>query len=157
MKATPQVGDVYFVRSEGGVYDFGQYLGIVLETGPQMTFWRGDSSDFENSEFLFGPIFVGILHPIKMRKWTLVGNFSLKVAPTVEFLSFHPARTGELPIWMHSVGMKITMLGTNVPIHLKELETDVIWSSELIEKRLRTGKNFFSFESMLSAAQEGRN
>ncbi len=92
---------------------------------------------------LFTPILVGIGHAIRSGRWERLGNVTPQRFQYPRFLMHAGGVT-----WYLFDGKREKLVGSVVPPELRTLETLTVWSAELLEERLASGENPFSYEAI---------
>jgi len=125
-----------------------------LDEGPLIQIYRCPPRWTVDNGFLacpkpFPPIVAGIGAATKSSRWTIVGNVTLDCIEVPKFLASNARKGIRQATWWLKENGKDEKIGLVVPEHLQGLEVLVVWSAELIEERLETGVNPFSYERMV--------
>lgn len=143
----PRVGDIVLIEKNAHFMVIGHYLVADRENGPFVQFFRCSvnwtpSLGFEGCEPLFPPLLVGIGYAVRTGRWSVIGNVKPARVQIPRYLMQGPGDT-----WFLFEGGSERMLGTEVAEELQDLETLSVWSPEMIEERIRSGINPFSYQS----------
>lgn len=154
MKRTrAKVGDIVSVPVDDGRIVIGHYLSDDPENGPIVQFYSCPltwvpSNGVGNCTPLFLPIIVGIVHACRIGRWRIVDHEEVKEFKQPTFISTSSYAGHPGTWWLHDAGKDVE-LGMEVPHSLRDKETRVVWSAELLEERIRTGTNPFSYEAIV--------
>jgi hypothetical protein len=102
---------------------------------------------------LFPPVLVGIWHATKTGRWPVIGRIPLECVERPSFLVTN-SFAGHQGEWWLDDGKKETLLGRQVPKEFQHLEVSVVWSAELLEDRIETGINPYSYEAFVAFSRK---
>ncbi len=101
-------------------------------------------------EKAFPEVLCSLSSPIREGRWEVVG---IEEPPTFKYPQFlmqgAPQLDGGFLWWIYD-GVEERPMDGGVPVHLQDLETLTVWSAVLLEERIMSGKNPFSYENRQS-------
>lgn len=142
----PKPGLIFQILcTDDGVW-FGKYLTDHPLQGPLIQISFSKSGELADAEAVFAPVVCGILPPLRSGRWKIVGQSNCVVEQLPLFVLDNSLRP---PTWFLVDGEKEILLGETLPERYRQLEVLMTWSAELLEERLRTGRNRFGVDAIL--------
>lgn len=145
----PKVGDIILICLHDGHYYHGLYEYFDPDAGPYISVWKSLTETYESPAFVFGPVLCGINPPVRSKRWRVVGTKTVGRWVRPDYLAIFPGARGHPTTWLLLHGKKCINLGRSVPSDFQELEMDIVWSAELIEERIPTGLNVYSYKALM--------
>jgi len=151
MRINLAIGDCFAIPLTNGRYAYGRIvfydgrhdgLGYLIEIYDLISDHIVDIQQLENAKQLFPPIFVGIIYPIKIKRWIVIGNLpvrNFKFPLFRDTLGIKPGIYSDWEIWDGSKRIRVGRL----PKQYKSLELLYGWSYDLVEERIETGHHPF--------------
>lgn len=146
----PKTGDLISVIVDHEFAYIAHYLGVLADNGPIIQLYRcakewQPESGLANCAPLFAPLLVGIGAAVRSGRWRIIGRAPVQPYRAPQFLM-----QGASNVWFLFENGRERRLGSQVGEELRDLETLSVWSAELLEQRIVSGVNPFSYDARSS-------